>query len=533
MKRIVNALISLILLIMLLNCARRGTPSGGPKDITPPVLLKASPELNSTNFDGKKIRLTFDEYVKLKELQKQLIISPPSALLPEIKPQGSASKTIEIIIKDTLRPNTTYVYNFGQSIVDNNEENPYPFFKYVFSTGDEIDSLTLSGRITDALKKEPEQFVSVMLYEIDSAFTDSIVYKKPPNYLTNTLDSTTTFEITNLREGKYMLIALKDVSSNNVFDQRTDKIGFVKEVITIPTDSSYTVTLFKEIPDFRASKPKLASKNRIIFGYEGIADSMQIEMLSNTPEDFRSLVLKEPEKDTLNFWFTPFEADSLNFLVTNESVVDTFTVKIKDLYRDSLQINPVNRQLQFDRPYEITSNIPISKSDKDKISLIDGDSTVVDFTTELDQLENRLKLFWNVAPNKRYLLTLYPEAITDFYGNPNDTLNYSLASKSYAELGNISLQLRNVKSYPLIVQITDDKGTVIAERYVKEPKESYDFRNLNPGEYYLRVIFDENENGIYDTGNYLLQRQPERIVYYPEAIELRENWELKQEFILE
>lgn len=533
MKRIVNAVVCMIILIMLLNCARRGNPSGGPKDITPPVLLKASPELNSTNFKGEKIRLTFDEFVKLKDLQKQLIISPPSKLLPEIKPQGSASKTIDILIKDTLRENTTYVFNFGQSIVDNNEENPYPFFKYVFSTGDEIDSLKLSGIIIDAVKKEPEQFVSVMLYEIDSSFTDSIVYKNPPNYLTNTLDSTTTFELTNLREGSYMLIAMKDVGSNNVFDQRTDKIAFIKEVVNIPSDSFYTLNLFKEIPDYRATKPKLASKNRIVFGYQGVVDSMQIKMLSETPEDFRSLVLKEPEKDTLNFWFTPFEADSLNFLVTNEKTVDTFTVKIKDLYRDSLQINVVDRQLQFDRPYEITSNIPILNSNKDKIRLIDGDSTAVEFTTELDRLQNKLKLLWDVGPNKRYLLTLYPEAITDFYGNPNDTLNYSLASKSYSELGNISLQLRNVKSYPLIIQITDDKGTVIADRYVKEPKESYDFRNLNPGEYYLRVIFDENENGVYDTGNYLLKIQPERIVYYPEAVELRENWELKQEFILE
>jgi hypothetical protein len=532
MKRLINAGICFILILAFFNCARRGTPSGGPKDETPPTLIKASPKLNSTNFKGKKIKLTFDEFVKTKELQKQLIISPPSKLMPQIKPQGTASKSIEIIIKDTLRENTTYVFNFGQSIVDNNEENPFPFFKYVFSTGDEIDSLSLSGKITDAVKKEPEQFVSVMLYEIDSTFTDSIIYKKPPTYITNTLDSTDIFELTNLKEGSYMLIAMKDVGNNNVFDQRSDKIGFIKEFVTIPTDSLYTLNLFKEIPDFKASKPKLVSKNRIIFGYEGIADSMKIKILTETPEDFRSLVLKEPDKDTLNFWFTPFEADSLNFLVTNEKSVDSFTVKIKDLYKDSININAVERQLKFNQPYQITSNIPLIAADTSKITLMTGDSTAVAYTTELNKLENRLKLFWDIAPNESYLLTLYPEALTNFYGNFNDTLNYRLSSKSFAELGNISLTLKNVESYPIIIQITDGKEKVIAEQYATEAKESYDFKNLDPGKFFLRVIFDTNKNGIYDTGNYLLKIQPERIVYYPEEIELRENWELKQEFIL-
>lgn len=532
MKRLIHVGLCFILLLAIINCARRGNPSGGPKDETPPVLIKANPDTNTTNFKGKKIKLTFDEFVKLKDLQKQLIISPPSKLMPQIKPQGSASKSIDIIIKDTLKENTTYVFNFGQSIVDNNEENPYPFFKYVFSTGDEIDSLSLSGVITDAVKKDAEQFVSVMLYEIDSTFTDSIIYKKPPTYITNTLDSTTVFQLTNLREGTYMLLALKDVGSNNLFNQQSDKIGFISELVTIPTDSLYTLNLFKEIPDYKASKPKLASKNRIIFGYRGNADSMQIKMLTKAPDSLKYLVLKEPDKDTLNFWFTPFETDSINFLVTNEKVVDSFTVKIKDLYRDSLKINLVERQLRFNKPLEITSNMPIDKINKDFITLLKSDSTAVDFKAELSTLENRLKLFWDIEPNQRYLLNLYPEAITDFYGNLNDTLNYSLSSKSYAELGNISLAIKNVNSYPIIVQLTDKKENVVAEKYIETPQQSYDFKNLDPGNYFLRVIFDTNKNGIYDTGNYLLKIQPERIVYYPEAVELRENWELKQEFIL-
>ena len=130
-----------ILSLIIVSCAKRGTPSGGPLDKTAPILLKASPENYSINFSGNEIRLNFDEYVKLKDVNKQLIISPPLKTIPTIVPQSGASKFIKIKILDTLQPNTTYSFNFGNSIVDNNEENPFPFFKYVFSTGSEIDSL--------------------------------------------------------------------------------------------------------------------------------------------------------------------------------------------------------------------------------------------------------------------------------------------------------------------------------------------------------------------------------------------------------
>ena len=138
---------------------------------------------------------------------------------PDITPIGSASKYITIRINDTLQPNTTYAFNFGNSITDNNEGNPYPYYRYVFSTGDYIDSLTVKGRIVDALKRKPETFVSVALYEIDSTFNDSVVYNKTPKYITNTLDSVTTFSIENIKAGTYMLYALKDGNSDNKFQQ--------------------------------------------------------------------------------------------------------------------------------------------------------------------------------------------------------------------------------------------------------------------------------------------------------------------------
>ena len=213
----------ILLALSVANCAKRGTITGGLKDTIAPVLKMSFPKNFSTNFKGNEIKLVFDENINLKNLNKQLIISPPMKQEPIITPTN-ASKFINIKIKDTLQPNTTYSFNFGQSIADNNEGNPFNQFKYVFSTGDFIDSLAIGGKIKDAYDKDAESFVSVMLYEVTSNFKDSIVYKETPRYVTNTLDSLKTFKLENLKAGKYLLVAMKDKNNNNKFNPKEDKI---------------------------------------------------------------------------------------------------------------------------------------------------------------------------------------------------------------------------------------------------------------------------------------------------------------------
>ena len=154
-------------------------------------------------------------------------------------------KFISIKILDTLQENTTYSFNFGQSIEDNNEGNAYEQFKYVFSTGTFIDSLKVGGTIKDALNKTEDSFVSVMLYEVNEKFTDSVVYKSVPRYITNTLDSLKTFKIENIKAGKYLLVAMKDANSNNKFNPKEDKIGFRKQYVTIPNDSLFELKLIQ------------------------------------------------------------------------------------------------------------------------------------------------------------------------------------------------------------------------------------------------------------------------------------------------
>jgi hypothetical protein len=233
--------VTLLICAFFVQCARRGSPTGGPKDETPPVMLRAEPPLETVNFKEDAIRIYFDEYIKLSKLREQLVISPPidqSAYI--ISPQGMASKYIDIAFMDTLAPNTTYTFNFGESVVDNNEGNPFSFFSYVFSTGAAIDSLKLHGRISDALSRSPENFVSVMIYPADSTFTDSVLFNNKPLYYTNTLDSLVEFTVPNLKEGRYILAAVKDVSKNYLFDPSVDKI----DVISHPDNIAKRQSIF-------------------------------------------------------------------------------------------------------------------------------------------------------------------------------------------------------------------------------------------------------------------------------------------------
>ena len=527
-----NFILTIALLFMAFNCANRGRPGGGLKDVTPPTIVDSDPENQSLNFDGDEIEIQFDEYIKIKNLQRQLIISPPMDPMPEITPLGNASKDIKIKIIDTLQPNTTYTFNFGNSIVDNNEENPFPYYKYVFSTGDYIDSLTVKGQIVDATLREPDDFVSVMLYEVDSTLTDSIVFKERPRYITNTLDSTTTFTLENLKAGKYLMVAIKDENQDYKFQPKTDKIAFHDTYVTVPTDSVFTLKLFKEELDPKIIRPRLISGEKIGFGFEGPYQNVNINVLSEVPENFEYRITKDSKSDTLNYWYKPrLEVDSLVFNLTNTNYTEDFTVKISEQPRDTLTISASpSGSINFNQDFKISGSVPFTNFDEEKVTFLDKDSIPVNFSTKLDSLSNTYSFEFDKKESDRYRIQILPEAFTDFFGDTNDTLNYSLNTKTYADYGNVRVILKNVK-YPIIAQLVTDKGEVKSELYSTKP-EPLDFRHLETGDLYLRVIFDTNKNGKYDPGRFLEKRQPERVSYYPKIQEIRSNFDLIVEFTL-
>lgn len=531
-KRFVALLLIFLMALSLYQCAQRGAPTGGPKDETPPVLLSSSPESGTTNFNQKNIVLEFDEYVVTKNLRKQLIISPPMNNFPTISPT-SASKKLKINISDTLKPNTTYVLNFGNSIQDNNEGNPYPFFTYVFSTGDYIDSLEVNGSIKDALTPKPDNFVTVMLYEYNESYKDSLAFTERPMYVTNTLDSLTTFKITNVKPGKYKLIAIKDKNSDYLFDPNEDKIAFVENPITVGNDSiNYELTLFKQIKNYKASRPVQASDNRIIFGYAGTRDSIEITPISPVTPGFKAIVSKEPQKDTLNYWYSPKQTDSIVFTVAKGRQIDTFKVRLKDTKPDSLKLSPMySSNLPMGKYFGWNANIPLVATDSSKITVMNKDSINIPFTTKLDADKLQYELIFETEHNQNYRIEALPGAMTGFFGQSNDTLRTNLKTKPFEDYAVLHIQITIPLEFPVILQLTDEKGNKIEkELNVQQAQNEYIFNDMNPGKYRLRVIEDRNNNGVWDTGNFLQHLQPEKIIYYPKTIELRANWEVEEIF---
>ncbi|WP_228853640.1 Ig-like domain-containing protein [Aegicerativicinus sediminis] len=528
-----NLLTIFIIIVALYSCANRGTPTGGPKDETPPEVLRTEPENFSTNFNAKEIRIYFNEYVKLDNLQRQLIVSPPMDPEPTVTPLGTANKYVKIIINDTLEPNTTYAINFGQSIVDNNESNPYPFYKYVFSTGTYIDSLKISGNIASADARVTDQFVSVMLYEIDSTYSDSIIYKERPRYITNTLDSLTTYTLENLKEGKYLLVAVKDKNSNYKYEQRSDKIGFYEGIVNVPSDSIYNVKIFKEVLDFEVFKPFQVSGQKIGIPYQGDRKNLNIEIFGDSlPDNLETRLTKDKKTDTLYYWYRPkVEIDSAKFRFENLTYVDTVKYRFRDLPRDSMQIKPLySGSLDFDKVFSLEANVPFESIDERLITILDKDSLPVSFATSLDTLNNYVQIRFELVEEGSYEIQALPNAVTSFFGEVNDTLNYSIRTKAYSDYSNVRVILNNAV-YPMILQLTDKMEVVKYEKFATASG-PVDFDLITPGVYYLRVIYDSNGNRKWDSGNYLEKRQPERISFYPDEIEARANWDPIIEFNL-
>lgn len=526
--------IYLLLLLVVVSCAKRGSITGGLKDTIAPVLKASFPKNFSTNFTGNEIKLTFDEYIKLKDLKKQLIISPPMKNEPLISPLTS-SKYITIKINDTLKPNTTYSFNFGQSIADNNEGNPLNQFKYIFSTGNNIDSLAIGGKIKDAYNKEVESFVSVMLYEVNDTYKDSIVYNETPRYVTNTLDSLKTFRLENIKAGKYLLIAMKDYNNNNKYNPKKEKIGFHREFITIPNDTVYELELFKETLPFKAFKPNQVSGNRLVMPYEGnihLANERPKIVLKNKDEIIPTIVTQLPKKDSLQIWYKPIKADSLSIEVNKEKYTGTFNFKIKDQKKDSLSIvaKPTGI-LNFRDRFTLETATPLVNFDKSKIKILTKDSVDVPFTTEYDEFNQKLYLDFKKEPSEKYNFTLLPGALTDFYEKSNDTLRYKLDTKSTTEYGNLNITLENVKHFPVLVELTNAKGEVITSQYT-ESNPVITFNLLEPALFSLRAIYDENKNKTYDPGNFIEKKYSEEVIYFSKEIDVRANWDVEQPFDL-
>lgn len=212
------------ILLFVYSCANRGYPEGGPKDTTPPKVIKEEPVSYTSNFNQKRVAIYFDEFVQLKDVNEKFIISPPQKKKPKPRLKG---RYIQVDFLDTLRPNTTYSLDFADAITDNNEGNPLGFYRYVFSTGNVIDSLELSGNVIHAESGEPMLNMYVFLYENHG---DSIPIAQLPDYVART-DSSGFFRLTNLRDTSYRLLAVDDANRDYKFTPEAEMVGFLDTIV--------------------------------------------------------------------------------------------------------------------------------------------------------------------------------------------------------------------------------------------------------------------------------------------------------------
>lgn len=518
--------------LVLFSCAQISAPTGGEQDITPPQIIKekTSPANYSTNFNNTKIVLTFDEYFTITNPNQNVLITPILTNEPKFITKG---KTLTIELNDTLKDNTTYTINFGESIKDYNAGNILKNFSYVFSTGDFIDSMQIKGKVNNALNDKPAEGILVMLYD---TYDDSVVTKNKPNYLALT-DKQGNYSIKYIKEGKYKVFALKDENRNYKFDLPNEQVGFIDTLITLDTnnkDSFITINLFEE--DYKKQqlvekKYEYPGKFSLVFNRP--ANNLEIRDSNNNELSFYQTE-KSKNNDSIVFWDDKNQISATKLIITTDSLIDTITVyPFKKPKIDTLvKLVSIADKVDTKQPLKLTFSSPIKAIDTNEITL-KKDSTITKLLSyNIDSLDKKnVYLFFDKKEKEQFYLTINPNFVTDIYGlHLNDTLIKSTAVNDNDFYGTLSLNLTNLdSSFSYLVQLKN-KETLIKENLYNNKKLVYN--NLPPGKYTIVVLLDENNNSKWDTGNYYSKKQPEKYISYPKTIDIRSNWELEESWDL-
>lgn len=522
-------------LLLFFGCASIQTPQGGPKDTTPPKVLNMTPKNQTRNFNAKKIVIEFDEYFNLKDEFKEFSISPDQEKAPELKKRG---KKLEINLLDSLEKNTTYTLNFGKSVADVNEGNVVKNLSYVFSTGPEIDSLSIGGKVINSLTDEPEKDVTVFILPLER---DTIFGKKRPSIYTTT-DSAGTYKLNNLRKGTYKVYALKESSGggDKIYQQISDEIGFIKEPVVIDKNiENIDLQTFKELaPEFRVLERKLNNDGTILLTFNQHLKSPKITITEPTNLDIGKKVYFNKTNDTTKIWLNDMGFDSVKVAIQDQGkLLQTlnFTRGKKDTYTrdvtiaDNLQGGKLNPYQQL----TLTFPFPITAADAAKITLLEDSvkRTTFDVVKDsVDFLKYYIKYPWK---NKRtYDLKLGAGAFTAIFNAKNKEVNKRFTLESADSYTTLVLNVTvpdSSKRY--VVQFLNEKKDIIKSFPISK-NEKITFSKYPAGKYMLRVIYDANKNGIWDTGNVKEGYQPEKVWYLKALMDLKPNWEREDPLVI-
>lgn len=521
----------LILLVALIyGCASIQMPQGGPKDTKPPKAVKIEPKNLTTNFSAKKIVIDFDEYIKLNDEFKEFSISPEMEKPPILK---AKLKRLEITIQDSLEKNTTYTLNFGKAIADITESNALKNFTYVFSSGPTLDSLSISGNVTNALTGAPEIDALVFIFPISR---DTLFTKKKPSIYTLT-DSSGNFKINNLKKDSYKIYALKEKGGDKIYQQNNDEIGFIKEPLLLTKNlDTIKLKIFKELAkDFRIVDRKLNSDGSINMEFNQGLRKPEITIIDPVAVGTDKIVRFNKTNDSVKFWLKDLSFDSLKIAVADEGK-PLDTVKItrgkKDSYTRNISAgdNLEGGALNPFKDLKLSFNLPVENIDLTKITLLEDSIPRKGFTLTKDSsdiLTYTFKYPWK--KKEQYILKIGENAVTALFNSKNKEITKSFMlddADSYSSLF-INVTVPDTSKNYILELVNEKKEIVVGSQRILKSGQVV-FANYKSGIYYARIVYDENKNGIWDTGNVAKGIQPEKIWYEPKEFSIRANFERRE-----
>jgi uncharacterized protein (DUF2141 family) len=563
---------------VVLSCARQAAPSGGKKDITPPRIIKSVPAYGSLNFKGKKIVITFDEFLALEKVNEKFMVSPPLKKKPNIVLKG---KNLNIEFLETLKDSTTYTLYFQDAIRDLNEGNAIPNYEFVFSTGNVLDSLSVTGNVYNSFNLEVPEKTLILMH---SHFADSAPLKMLPDYIT-LADINGGFRINNVRSGTYHLFALQDKNNDKKYDS-DEEFAFLDNPVKIEPLKNYLPVI--KVKDTTKVKPGVkitpvvpliegeykmfmffaAKKNHYLTG-SGRKPAYRLSYTLSLPPDTGKFEIEIPEAtsksyfiernitgDSIDVWLTDSSLYSRPLIKTLVSYPYTDSTEVTKTKTDSVQMRftfprlfrardmksklAVNSNIQggFLRPgldIFFSSETPFRKPDTAKIRLYEVEKSArknLPYVMNKDSLNSRkYSLKAKLKEGSTYLLIANAGSFSDLYGDLSDSTGIRFLVRTVDSYSDLILDISNVTGNT-IIQLLDEKEKILSEKKITKPgKISFTF--LEKGVYRLRAIDDLNGDGKWTTGDFKMKKQPEPVTYYPKQIELKqanftieEQWEL-------
>jgi len=523
--------LSLITLYFILSgCANIQRPMGGPKDVTPPRLLKATPSNMSRNFKAKIIQLDFDEYFKLANQYTEVTMSPAQDKPPEYKIK---SKSLFIVLKDTLQKNTTYVINFGKAIADVNEGNVLKNFTYVFSTGPHIDSLSVSGSVTNTLTQKKEKDVTVMLFPIEK---DSLYFgkKKPSIYATT--DTAGNFSINNLHDGDYRIYALEEKTPDRIYNKDDELIAFQKQPIHLYADTSgIQLNLFQAEPAKFRAIPKFEQDGRLSIIFNKKLNNPSVKIIYPPTLDDQKIVEFSPTKDTANIYMKNMDFDSIRvaFYDNNKPLDSVSRLKgrkesFSRNYTFRYNLNNLNK-LKPTSDLMIIASYPIASYDPSQITLYE-DSVAVNNLNIIKDTTNlkRYIIKYKWKEDSRYIIVVDEGAFTFINGEKNKKNQKQFLIDKFENYSTLTVKVSvpdTSKQY--LVEVYQNADHIIQTDKITR-NTSIVYKNFLTGKYSFKVVYDDNHNGRWDSGNVKQKRYPESIWVDPIEITLRPNWDAEE-----